>query len=231
MKKMLNKNNLLFLVISLIIFISNSVYSSEFQKKSKIIFKENLFHDVPTFNEDGSINSIIEISSGENDKWQVSKKYGYLEWEKKNNSYRTIKYLPYPTNYGIIPQTITPKDNGGDGDPVDILILGEKFEKGSIVKVKIIGVIKMIDNGELDDKIIGVYSDSKIFNPDLVFNFSDLNQNYPGVLDIIKIWFENYKGPGQVIIKKFENKKIALEIINNSKAPYEILKGYWKNNR
>jgi len=89
----------------------------------------------------------------------------------------------------------------------------------------------MIDNGELDDKIIGVYSDSKIFNPDLVFNFSDLNQNYPGVLDIIKIWFENYKGPGQVIIKKFENKKIALEIINNSKAPYEILKGYWKNNR
>lgn len=213
-----------FIFLIILNFLINEISFSE------TIKNVNLFHEISTFNEDGTINAVIEISSGENQKWQVSKKTGKLEWEKKNNSFRNIKYLGYPVNYGIIPQTITPKDDGGDGDPIDILVIGEKFEKGSVVKVKIIGVMKMLDNGEVDDKLLGIFVDSKVINSNLLDDISDLEINYPGMLEIFKIWFENYKGPGQVIVQNFENKIEALEIIKKSKEPYEVLKGYWKNN-
>ena len=208
-------------IIFLFFFINQVSYSDSLKNI-------NLFHEVPIFNNDGSVNAVIKIPSGENQKSMVSKKTGKLEWEKKNNSFRYIKYLGYPANYGIIPQTITPK--GGDGDPIDILVIGEKFKKGSVVKVKIIGVIQMLDNGEVDDKLLGVFIDSKIINVNLLNDISDLKNNYPGILEIFKIWFENYKGPGQVIVKNFENKIEALKIIEKSREPYEILKGYWKNN-
>ena len=53
------------------------------------------------------------------------------------------------------------------------------------------------------------------------------NKNYPGVLDILSIWFKNYKFSGQVEIEEYDNIKEAMKIINNSKKPYEVLKGYW----
>ncbi len=218
-------------IFFLFFFINQISFSDSIKKDEKKDLKNiNLFHEVPIFNDDGSVNAVIEVPSGENQKWMVSKKTGKLKWEKKNNSFRYIKYLGYPVNYGIIPQTITPKGDGGDGDPIDILVIGEKFTKGSVVKVKIIGVMKMLDNGEVDDKLLGIFIDSKIINVNLLSDINDLKNNYPGMLEIFKIWFENYKGTGQVIVKNFENKIEALKIIEKSKEPYEVLKGYWKNN-
>ena len=70
----------------------------------------------------------------EDQKWEVSTIDGYLKWEYSNNSYRTVKYLPYIANYGFVPQTLYSKDLGGDGDPVDVILLGEKKKMGAVIK-------------------------------------------------------------------------------------------------
>ena len=85
----------------------------------------------------------------------------------------------------------------------------------------------MKDEGMIDNKIIAIPLDSDVIQAKFINSIEDLNKNYPGVLDILSIWFKNYKFSGQVEIEEYDNIKEAMKIINNSKKPYEVLKGYW----
>lgn len=211
----------------ILLFFSFTSYSLGNNLKIKIVGEKNFLHEIETFNEDGSVNVVIEIPAGDNDKWEVSKIDGSLRWERKNNSFRLIRYIPYVSNYGFVPQTLQPTDKGGDGDPVDVILIGEKFKRGSIIKSKIIGVLKMSDEGMADNKIIAIPLTSKVIQSNNIQNIDDLNKNYPGILDILSIWFKNYKVSGQVQIEGYDNVKEALKIIKISKKPYEVLRGYW----
>ena len=188
----------------------NQKYETEF----RLVSNKNYLKDFDAINSDNTINVVIEIPSGTNDKWEVSKKDGSIEWEFKKGKPRVVKYLPYVTNYGMIPKTLLNKDQGGDGDPLDVILLGPAYKRGSIVKAKVIGTMKMLDGGEIDDKILAISSDS-IFNSK-VNNVNDLDQNFAGVTEMLKIWFENYKGPGEIEVTGFEDKKESLKIIRNS---------------
>jgi len=79
----------------------------------------NLIDDIEPKTVAGMINAVIEIPSGTVAKWEVEKSNGSLEWEVVNGKNRVVDYLGYPGNYGMIPQTLLPKELGGDGDPLD----------------------------------------------------------------------------------------------------------------
>ena len=215
-----------FFLIFYSIFIVNS-YTAGNETKSKIVGKKNFLHEIETFNIDGSINVVIEIPAGENDKWEVSKRDGSLRRERSNNSFRVIKYLPYMSNYGFIPKTLQPENMGGDGDPVDVILLGKRYERGTIVRSKVLGIMIMTDAGEIDNKVVAIPTDSKIFFHEKINSLEDIKRNYPGVLEILKIWFKNYKRTGQVEIQGYDNRLKAIEIIKTSQNPYEVLRGYW----
>ncbi|MEG3081577.1 inorganic diphosphatase [Halomonas sp. 5021] len=145
-------------------------------------------------NAEGSVRAIVEIPAGTSAKWEVSKddpKAVY--WEYKDGEPRVVNYLGYPGNYGAIPGTALPKELGGDGDPLDVIVLGQAVPRGEIVDVNVIGVLKMLDDGEQDDKLIAVLAqDSPFAN---IENMTQLDREYPGVSQIIDLWFANYKGP------------------------------------
>ena len=214
-----------FLLFYLIFSVTS--YSVENETKSKIVGEKNFLHEIETFNTDGSINVVIEIPAGENDKWEVSKQDGSLRRERSNNSFRVIKYLPYISNYGFIPKTLQPMNMDGDGDPVDVILLGKRYERGVIVRSKVLGVMIMTDAGKIDNKVVAIPIDSKIFFHEKINSLNDLKRNYPGVLEILKIWFKNYKRTGQVEIQGYDNHLKAIEIIKTSQNPYEVLRGYW----
>ena len=85
----------------------------------------------------------------------------------------------------------------------------------------------MTDDGEIDNKVVAIPKDSKIFFHENINSLDDLKRNYPGVLEILKIWFKNYKRTGQVEIQGYDNRFKAIEIIKTSQNPYEVLRGYW----
>ena len=220
--------------ISLIIFLSLLFFllkSQSFSLENKITGKKNFFHEYNAFNNDGTINVIVEIPAGDNDKWELWKKDGSIRWEFQNNSFRKIKYLPYISNYGFVPQTLFSKEIGGDGDPVDVILLGERFERGSVIKGKILGLINMKDEGRLDSKIVAVNQNSFVFNSSIINNFDDLNANYPGALEIIEIWFQNYKLNNKILINGYGSVNDAKNLINKSVDPYKLIKGFWENNK
>ncbi|RPG12542.1 MAG: inorganic diphosphatase [Pelagibacteraceae bacterium TMED232] len=177
--------------------------------------KVNYFKDIPIKNSNGFYQSVIEIESGENDKWEVIKKNGKIKVEKIDQEIpRKINYLSYPFNYGIIPQTILTVEDGGDGDPLDVVVLGEKIKRGSVIEINILGSINFIDSGDNDLKIIAIKKNNSIFKN--IQDFDDLNNNYAGVIEIIKLWFLNYKGKNKVYYDQILNKDETEIIIKKS---------------
>lgn len=170
----------------------------------------------PALNQNGTINVIVEIPAGTNEKWEVNAKLpdgtkptdGKLRRDFENGAPRTIQYLSYPGNYGIIPNTL-----GGDEDPLDILILGHSLPKGSVVRAKYIGVLRMLDDKEVDDKIVGVFDGSTLYQ---VNNLKELNDKYPGASMIIETWFAHYKGHGEVDVLGWEDVESAKKIIEEA---------------
>jgi len=166
-------------------------------------------------NADGSINVLIEISAGGLQKWQQNKSSPLqLEWEKSGTEFRQIRYLPYPVNYGIVSGTLLAKDKGGDGDPLDILVLGAALPPATIHAVRLIGVMRMTDQQEQDDKLLAVPMHG-LFSE--VMTLAQLDQQYPGVSNQLKLWFEGYKGrQADVQVHGFEDSKPAMALLKSS---------------
>ena len=137
----------------------------------------------------GTYQALIEIPAGTTAKWEVNHKSGNMEWEFKNGVPRNVKFLGYPGNYGFIPQTILEKEDGGDGDPLDIIVLGPAVERGTIQEVKILGAIKLLDDDEQDDKIIAVTLNGPFAKID---SLGEMMMKFPGAIEIIRYWFEGY---------------------------------------
>ena len=124
---------------------------------------------------------------------------------------REINFASYPINYGMIPGTVLPISRGGDGDPLDAVILGEPLTQGAVIKVKAIGVMRMNDSGDQDDKIIAIPLNSKLLSN--IKDIQDLQKSNPELLKKIKFWFKNYKGDNVVEFINFESAAKAAELI------------------
>ncbi len=166
----------------------------------------------------GTINVVVEIPGGTNDKWEVDKTSGTLEWEQLDGRPRVVQYLSYPGNYGMVPRTSLPSELGGDGDPLDVLLLGPRVERGAVVRARPIGVLRLVDDGERDDKILAVQSTGPLSG---IGDLETLEADYPGVLLIVKTWFANYKGAGRVEPGELGDVDVALAIVDEASSYYE----------
>jgi inorganic pyrophosphatase len=147
----------------------------------------NYYLDFTAKNDNNTINAAIEIPAGTNAKFETSTETGRMFWELKKGAPRLVKFLGYPGNYGMVPRTI-----GGDGDPLDVVVIGGNLMRGSVAQVKVIGVLRLIDGGDNDEKLIAVIPGTPLGD---LNSLEELNAQYPGVTSIIESWFTNYKGP------------------------------------
>ena len=203
MKKIIFINFIILLVIQ----------NLSFGGKFEILQKNNLLKDIPFSNLDNSLNAVVEITSGSIEKWSINKNGNILQREFKEGKPRTIDYIGYPGNYGFFPQTYLDINEGGDGDAVDVLIIGKRLKKGSVVRVKILGMLRVKDDGLIDNKVIAVLEDSKFSKN--IRSLNKFEENYPGVLQIIETWFTNYKGQ-KMEIEGFVEKNIANQFLTRS---------------
>ena len=166
------------------------------------------------------VKMLVEIPAGTIEKYELNKENGELEQDSVDGKPRLIKYLGYPANYGMIPETILSKSDGGDGDPLDIIAIGPPSKIGDTVECKIIGILKLKDRGEHDDKLIAISKNSTLED---VNSLADLQLKYPGISEIIEIWFTNYKGQGKMISQGYREKNEAIELYLTSKNSYKGL--------
>ncbi len=175
------------------------------------------FGELSAFANENLINAIIEIPAGTNEKWELDKGLEKFEIEIIKNKKRNIDYLAYPANYGLIPKTLMPKTQGGDGDPLDVFVIGAAKTQGSIIKCVPLAILHFLDDGEKDDKIIAVDANATLVQ---INDLNQLQNEYPGIIDILKIWISNYKGARKTQFLSLGNEKEALEIIKLTSQHY-----------
>ena len=205
-------------IITILLFFGLSCKQDKTKQNIPIIESENLeaiadiaYENVIALNHDGTINMIVEISAGTTAKYEMNKKTYQIVMDSIGGQPRDINYLGYPGNYGMIPNTILPKSEGGDGDPLDILLLGVTQPRGSIQKARIVGVMKLLDNNEQDDKILAVPLTEKWSR---VHNIEDLDLYFPGAREIVSTFFTNYKEKGEMEFTSWGDKDEAMEVVN-----------------
>lgn len=150
------------------------------------------------------VNGIIEIPKGTRAKYELDKDSGLLKLDRV-----LFSSMYYPANYGFIPQSYC-----DDKDPLDILIISQiDVVPMCIVPAKIIGVMRMLDNGEADDKIIAVSAGDPSVNH--INDISELPQHF---ISELRNFFEDYKKLEKKTVKveDFLGKETALEILNES---------------
>lgn len=176
------------------------------------IEKTNPWHSVSRGNS-GSylVNGLIEIPKGSRAKYEVDKESGLLRLDRVIYS-----SMYYPANYGFIPQSYC-----GDRDPLDILILtSEVIVPLCIVPAKVIGVMRMIDSGDTDDKIIAVCAGDPSVN-----HIQDISELPEHSLLELRNFFEEYKKleKKHVVVADFLNREAAMQIVEESFVAYDKL--------
>jgi len=165
---------------------------------------------VPTWADDQTVNMIVEINKGTITKYELITETGMLKVDRVGYS-----SLAYPFPYGAVPQTYDE-----DNDALDILLayVTEPLVPGCLIEARVIGLMEMIDGGEVDDKVIAVPNNDKRF--DHVQDISDLPEY---LLKEWRYYWEHYKDlkkPGTVEVKEFLNKAEAIEIIKKCQKRY-----------
>ena len=179
--------------------------------------KQKDYYYLPSKASDNSFNAVVEIPAGTNKKLEYNKSLKSFEIDIEDGKERTIQFLPYIGNYGFIPSTLSDSKTGGDGDALDVLVLSESVSTGTVMEILPVAMLKLIDDGELDYKIIAIPINEKLRIID-VKSLDELQQNFPTVLTIIESWFLNYNKNDEAIIKGWGNEKEALEEIHNNRS-------------
>lgn len=155
------------------------------------------------------VEATIEIPMGTKNKYEIDKKTNRIKLNRVQYSSMT-----YPAEYGFIDETLELDD-----DPLDILVLtSEPTFPGCIVDARVIGYLKTIDNGFLDNKIIAVNHVDPRFNE--INNIKEIREH---VLLEIKNFFQNYKTLQNIKVEVFEfyEKDEALKVILECQKRYQ----------
>ncbi|MDP4681185.1 MAG: inorganic diphosphatase [Cyclobacteriaceae bacterium] len=162
-------------------------------------------------NAPNEVNGIIEIPTATRAKYELDKESGLLKMDRVLYS-----SIYYPANYGFIPRTYC-----DDGDPLDILVLSQiTIVPLCIVPAKVIGVRRMLDQGEHDDKIIAVAQ-----NDMSVQHFNDISELPKHFVKELRNFFEDYKKleKKEVQVKDFLDAEIAKLIVKQAMIDYKEL--------
>ena len=170
----------------------------------------NIWHDIePDRVNENDFMCVIEIQKGGKNKYELDKSTGLLRLDR-------ILYTStvYPANYGFIPRTYA-----DDKDPLDVLVLcSEPLIPLSLVQCYPIGVIKMIDDEQADEKIIAIPFQDPTYKC-----YRDIQGIPRHILDEMMHFFEVYKTLEHKVttVKEVCGREEAVKVIARSIENYQ----------
>ena len=164
---------------------------------------------LPSYSSAGHLQAVIEIPAGTNTKFEYNKQPLRFEPHQRDGKKRMVEFLSYAVNYGFIPSTRMDKNRGGDGDPLDVLVLAEHLLTGTVIEVVPIGLLRLEDLGDLDHKVLAIPVDASLrILP--VTDYRHLTLDFPMVKHILELYFLYYDGIGTMKLMGWGDEQAAL---------------------
>jgi inorganic pyrophosphatase len=154
---------------------------------------------------------VVEIPAGEHRKIEFNKETEQFEVD------RIISYLPYPVNYGFIPGTWSDPLTGGDGDPIDVMILSTRLNTGHELMVLPVATLRLTDRGEQDDKVLAVPVDEALQIIHCI-TWQCILDEFPLIPELLEGWFTSYKGAGVTTSEGWAGTEITLTLIREAEV-------------
>lgn len=168
----------------------------------------NLWHDIDPGTKD-NITTIVEINRGSKNKYEVDKETGLVALDRVAHTAQD-----FPFDYGFVPKTYW-----HDNDPLDVIILTTyPLMPGILVRVRAVALMRMIDGGEKDDKIIAVPAKDPRW--DDVKDLADINKH---TIKEIEHFYSTYKKlqNKEVKVEGFEGREEAEKVFEEGVALYK----------
>lgn len=142
------------------------------------------YANLPTYTGNRQLQAVIEVPAGNNLQLKYDKKKQEFIEDKDAGEDRVVEFLPFPGNYGFIPSTEVDKNGRG----LNILVLTERAETGTVMEVVPVGVLQLETNGDLEPLVIAVPARPSDRTVEAT-SMAELTKNYPAVKEIIRLWF------------------------------------------
>lgn len=153
-----------------------------------------------------------------------------------NTAYRFINYSPVLYNYGFLPQTwenpnVKDSELGlmGDNDPIDVIDIGfKRREMGEVYPVKVLGAIGLIDEGEVDWKVLAISLDDPAVQ--VIHDVQDIKVHKKGLIESLTDFYKNYKTADGKPANRFTNEKqiydrdFAYDVIEKTHEEWKKIK-------
>jgi inorganic pyrophosphatase len=152
------------------------------------------------------VNAVIEIPKDSVNKYEYDKQLHVFRLDRT-----LFSPVHYPGDYGFIPCTL-----GLDGDPLDVLVLVEAPSfPGCLIEVRPIGVLRMVDQGKKDEKILAVAESDPLYR-----EVNDCSQVFEHTLREIEHFFDIYKAleGKKTEIAGWDGVDVARKIISEGQA-------------
>lgn len=176
---------------------------------------KNRYNDLSSYStQNKRLQTVIEVSAGSSRYFEYDYKTNVFKIRKINGMDEMQKFLPCPVNVGFIPSSSRDSSHSRI-NPLDVLVITETLSPSSLLEIKVLGVMKLIENGVERNYIISEpYSDDlKILKAK---DFADLIANHSISMDIIQKWFVNFKPELKTKFVSWGNENEAMKIINIS---------------
>ncbi len=164
---------------------------------------------LPSFSANGHLQGVVEIPAGTNTKYEYNKQLLQFQPDIREGYTRRVNFLSYPLNYGFIPSTRMDKDRGGDGDPLDVLVLAEHLPTGTVIEVQPIGLLLLKDLGELDHKVLAIPVDTAL-RIIRATDWASFHRDYSAAQYIIEQFFLYYDGIGTMLLMGWADEHAAV---------------------
>jgi inorganic pyrophosphatase len=170
----------------------------------------NLWRDLsPGSHPPEIITAVVEIPAGSRNKYELDKESGLIRLDRV-----LFSAVHYPGDYGFIPRTLAE-----DGDPCDVLVLlNEPTFPGCQIDARPIGILRMLDRGEPDDKILAVPCHDPFYGE--YFDIADIPQHYLREVEHFFGIYKDLEGKRMEVLG-WQKSELAAQAVVDAMRAYE----------